>query len=434
MSRAYLPEKQMPQTFWYYAIKHSARMMKMIPGKYCGKLASPFILIHGACPNPRTWLPLFLLYYFHHKKDSNASRSKSQAHTMDGIVLGRSPNSNRILVYNPRNQRHYEPDSYRIDPYRLPSLVYPIIQYNGGLFVSLHRDDIPSISEPYPPGTQVLNVNPTSGLTHAGTIMDIPFDATTSPHYLILLENGTTRSIYAADMESLIPKPTVDTTNTSHLFPPFLQFGSKITFEKDGQYHKGFLGQSSDGVYRFSFKSHINKKNEDWGIPLPHLATTWQDLCLEGVLIPGHQTSSFQCPPPHNNATASFISTTILKGECPCSLLTGLHPSHPDRDTWLESFREEKSGIQSQDTYNKITLAEYCTLRAKGAPRAFPRMCILSIKKDEMLNPLRAKSRIVVLGNHKDRVWTKSEKYAPLLWPDMLHLLVSMAVERRCTL
>jgi hypothetical protein len=82
MSRAYLTEKQMPQTFWYYDIKHSARMMNMIPGNYRGKLASPFMLVHGARPDPRTWLPLFLLCYFHHEKDSNASRSKLQAHTL----------------------------------------------------------------------------------------------------------------------------------------------------------------------------------------------------------------------------------------------------------------------------------------------------------------------------------------------------------------
>jgi hypothetical protein len=88
MSQAYLTEKQMPRTFWYYAVKYLARMMNMIPGKYQNKLASPFMLVHGIHPNPRTWLPLFSVCYFHHKKDSDASRSKSQAHTMDGIVLG----------------------------------------------------------------------------------------------------------------------------------------------------------------------------------------------------------------------------------------------------------------------------------------------------------------------------------------------------------
>jgi hypothetical protein len=61
-------------------------------------------------------------------------------------------------------------------------------------------------------------------------------------------------------------------------------------------------------------------------------------------------------------------------------------------------------------------------------------MYVLSIKKDKMLNLLCAKSRIVVLGNHEDRVWSKPEKYAPVLRPDMLRLLVDMAVERCCTL
>ena len=434
MSRAYLTEKQMPRTFWYYAIKHSARMMNMIPGKYGSKLASPFMLTHGTRPDPRTWLPLFSVCYFHHEKDSDASRSKSQAHTMDGILVGRSPTSNAILVYNPRNQRYYEPDSYKLDPYRVPSSVYPTIKYDGGLFVSLHRDDNPVISEPYPPGTRVLDTKSPSGPTLAGTVMDIPFDSTTSPQYLIIFDDGTSRAVPASDMPSLIPKPPPVSSDSTHLLPPFLQPGCKITYEHEGTLHKGFLGKSTDGVFRFSYKSHINKKLEDWGVPLPNLTSTWQDLCVEGTLIPGHQSSSFLRPPPPRDGSASHVSAVNLKRECPRSLLSGLHPSHPDRETWLASFREEKSGIESQDTYVKIGLPEYRALRAKGVPRAIPTMCVLSIKKDEMLNPLRAKSRIVVLGNHEDRVWSKPEKYAPVLRPDTMRLLVSMAVERRRTL
>ena len=97
----------------------------------------------------------------------------------------------------------------------------------------------------------------------------------------------------------------------------------------------------------------------------------------------------------------------------------------------MASFLEEKRGIQSLDTYKKITLGEYRSLREKGAPRAIPTMCILTIKKDEQLRPLRAKSRIVVLGNHEDRVWSKSDKYAPVLCQDSLRFLTSMAVNAR---
>ncbi len=126
--------------------------------------------------------------------------------------------------------------------------------------------------------------------------MDIPLDPVSSPQYLIMFDNGTTRAIPATGMPSLIPKPAVTLSDTSHLLPPFLQLGSKITYKRDGQYHKGFLSQSPDGAFRFSYKSHINKKTKDWGTPLPNLTSTWQDLCIEGILIPGHQSSSFQQP------------------------------------------------------------------------------------------------------------------------------------------
>ena len=54
-------------------------------------LSSPFLLVHGVGHDERTWTPLFSLCYFHHTKDGDLSRSKHQPHTMDGIIIGRSP-------------------------------------------------------------------------------------------------------------------------------------------------------------------------------------------------------------------------------------------------------------------------------------------------------------------------------------------------------
>jgi hypothetical protein len=88
MARAYLTEKQMLQTFWFYAIVHLAQMMNAILGTYLGHLASPLLLDHGVGHDERTWIPLFSLCYFDHKKDSDQQRSHHQAHTMDGIVIG----------------------------------------------------------------------------------------------------------------------------------------------------------------------------------------------------------------------------------------------------------------------------------------------------------------------------------------------------------
>jgi hypothetical protein len=64
-------------------------------------------------------------------------------------------------------------------------------------------------------------------------------------------------------------------------------------------------------------------------------------------------------------------------------------------------------------------------------PKAIQTMCVLTIKKDENLLPLRAKSWIVVLGNHKDRIWSKSNRFAPVLCQDSLRFLISLAVQKR---
>jgi hypothetical protein len=58
MAHAYLMEKQMPHTYWFFAITHAARMMNLIPSKYGNKgLALPFLLIHGVGHDQHTWVP-----------------------------------------------------------------------------------------------------------------------------------------------------------------------------------------------------------------------------------------------------------------------------------------------------------------------------------------------------------------------------------------
>ncbi len=226
-------------------------------------------------------------------------QSKHQAHTIDVIIFSHSSTSNALLVYNPRNKQYYEPHSYRIDSYRLPSLVYHNIKYDGGLFFHLLCDDNPPVEEPYPPRTCVEWVGPSSNRLLVGTVMDIPFptspfDPSLAPSYTVLFDDGTSASIPLSEMAAIIPKVPVNITTTnpaSSLLPPFLQLNSKITNKHDGQYYKGYLSQVNE-VYRFSFKSH-NKRKEGWGVPLPNLPTTWVDLCVQSILIPGHDPHSF---------------------------------------------------------------------------------------------------------------------------------------------
>jgi hypothetical protein len=111
MACAYLTKKQMPHSYWFYAITHAACVMNVIPSKYKDRLASPFLLVHGVGHDECTWTPLFLLCFFHHEKVGNDTQSKHMAHTMDSVIIGRSPTSNALMIFNPQNGQYYKPDS-----------------------------------------------------------------------------------------------------------------------------------------------------------------------------------------------------------------------------------------------------------------------------------------------------------------------------------
>ena len=52
-------------------------------------------------------------------------------------------------------------------------------------------------------------------------------------------------------------------------------------------------------------------------------------------------------------------------------------------------------------------------------------MCVLVVKNDKYGKPLRAKSRIFVLGDFEDRLYQKSQHYAPVLKYSSLRLLTA---------
>ena len=126
---------------------------------------------------------------------------------------------------------------------------------------------------------------------------------------------------------------------------------------------------------------------------------------------------------------AGITSAINLHQDCPPSLLQALAASHPDCEVWLQSYYKEKSGIKSMGIFKRLTLGEYHALCEKGTPKPIPTMCVLTIKKDEQLLPLRAKSWIVVLGNCESHDWSASNRFAPVLRFNSLCFLVSLAVQ-----
>ena len=82
----------------------------------------------------------------------------------------------------------------------------------------------------------------------------------------------------------------------------------------------------------------------------------------------------------------------------------------------MDSYKEEKQGLIDYEVYEKISENQYLALRRIGEiPKAILSMCVLVVKNYKDGKALRAKSRIVVLGDFEDRLYQKSQHYAPVL-------------------
>ena len=452
MARAYITEKQVGREFWYFAIKHAAHMINQIPGRLGRKLTSPFELVHGSKPDAATWFELFSVGFFRHSSDEGESKTKMQAQTLDGIAVGRDDQTNTIIFYNPLTKQYYRPSIYKLDEVCLPITCFPkSIRFDGGLSCGLLRNRAESVPEPFPPGTRV--VLPHKGSSVKGTISNVPLpfldtpavsasdaDADQSTTYTILLDSGVTIEKQFHELApSLTNSPSAElssspTTSPFDSLPAILQRNSKITIDHQGAFHKGYLDHSPEGGFMFVSKCAASSKKILWSVPLPDFSRQWYSMVGENIIIPGHSTvSTFLRPNSSNNApSANHVSAKNLMNPCPPSLLKALHPSNPDRLVWLDSYMEEKGGLESLNVYEKINKKTYLQLRRSGRiGKALPSMCVLVVKHDKDGNPVRAKSRIVVLGNFEDRIYDKSQRYAPVLKYSSLRLLLAKAVRAK---
>ena len=98
-----------------------------------------------------------------------------------------------------------------------------------------------------------------------------------------------------------------------------------------------------------------------------------------------------------------------------------------DKKIWDQSYFEEYDGFQKIDMWEVISEKEYKTLK-KTVKRTLPTMAIAVIKKDEEGRPIRAKYRIVVLGNLDPYAWTKQDCFALVLSHMDLRFLIALAV------
>ena len=442
MARAFLAEAKLPRQFWFWALREAFHRMNLLPVRLPSSSSSswstPLHLFYDRPPDYRVLFPFGSLGYFHRPTDGARSRQTFESRSFVGIAVGRSDFCNGLIFYNPDLRSFSVSSDYVLDPDRSLADAFPALVYDGGIQLSLWARDNGQDKSIFPPGTPVYWRDTGSTMRNQGTVVQVPTTETatyriqpTNPPSDTLVEIdrtnlwGVNELKQSKDVESSSPDNNVVSGDETAevLRPAWLRDGEAVTLQcDDNGYVCGELRRDDYGEWQFVSRDKC-RDNQRLIVSLPDLVHNYRDRMVDGTFIPGWTVSA------QTVASGRFVSAKGLDhSKAPTTLLQLPKLTAKDRTVWTESYGEEHGSLRLMDVFDEIDTPTYEKYKAAGFV-AIPTMNIFTIKPDEMGNPYRAKSRIVVLGNLEERVWTNSDRYAPVLQSTSCRLLISMAVE-----
>ena len=428
MCRSYITQYKMPRKYWWWALRHAAQVVNMLPCSVDGIKTSPLELVFGVRPDYSILVPIFAVTYFRHLRDGARSRDGMESRVMQSILLGRSERADGYILYSPHTKEFYVSSECKIDQRSCTPTTFNLI-YDGGIFFGLY-DSSPVAQgvEPYPPGTTVFRTAE-DGSKIPGAVTSVPLpssakclpDSTsTSNFYSVKMKNGETILLSPDDMDIIMnykagTKPPVK-------FPRWIHKDGKVMMFHNNNYLKGYLDHDDDKGWTFQ----IRKRNGDlrWELSLPNLLMDHMSFIQEGILLPGWSNSTRQIVAAARHISAKGLHHLIA----PKSLKIAFLETNVDRAIWLASYLEELQGLLRMQTFEVITSAKYHALVKEHGCVAIPTMNVFTIKYDGHGNPARAKSRIVVLGNLDTQEYTKGDVYAPVASHYAVRFLLYLAI------
>ena len=445
MARSYITDMQMPRCYWYWALRHAVHVANLLPCTVNGLSTTPHELVYGVKPDFRTLFRLFSTGYFKHERDSTRDRDGiAESKSMCGIVIGRDRKSDGLLFYCPHTKHIYTSGDYKLDEGRNTPNTFNL-KYEGGIFVGLY-DSSPNTPqvEPYPQGTSV--VWPLKDISNKtviirGTVISVPLplsdcqipaSADDAPPYVIKLVDGSTHRVAPLLMDDIVVSSDPNVVENRVEFPSWLGNSQKVMYLKDGTYIKGVMEYDLDSNgWRFS--QHRRNGTELWGVALSNFARDFQLYIDDGTIIPGwHTKAKSNCL---RVGSVSHVSAAgLLSPLPPGSLAKALKLTGNDFQIWSESYKEEFFGLKDNECFEIISEEEYQQIYRSTGKRAIPSMAVFTVKKDSSGKPLRAKSRIVVLGNKDPTEWTKADCFAPVVSLPVVRMLTALAVQQKRTL
>ena len=432
MARSYLTESKLPKKFWFWAVREANLRLNILPVT-CSKsgdnnpdyLTTPHKEFYGTKPDYRILFPFGCIGSFRRTRDGRHKRTNFESQCMMGIALGRSEYTNGMVFYNPELDSFCTSADYILDKRRLVGEMFPSIRYDGGLTTSVlsNKNDGPPT---YDIGESVfIQCQSTYDIIPA-TIKMPP--TSQSRQYTVILEDGSELDIKGKHVydSNTVPASGKPSQALGFFKPGWLKSGQKMTLLIHDKYRKGYLSLDDDNFWEFVLRGkdgRITKREA-----LKDIEYSWKMRLQENTLEIGWQDNIAR----RIHGYGRHVSAAnLLNTQAPGNLRHALQRSNKDRETWLASYNEEYDGLTELDVFDVIDKQKYLQLldlHGKNA-EAIPTMNIFNVKTDKEGNPIRAKSRIVALGNLEQRIWSREDRYAPVLNGISSRLLLSMAIE-----
>jgi hypothetical protein len=322
-----------------------------------------------------------------------------------------------MMFWDPTTSRFSVSPGYSLDPTKCLADPFPELHDDGGFTPALVSGHQPP-KEPFPPGAQVYAMIDSD--VYKGRVILVP---TPPAQWYSIKPTGDSNPINVPPLDVSSPNDPMlhcdrhlDQSSKLPQLPRWITNDSRLILNVDDIRQKGFLQLHADSNWTFIQRNTVGRIT--YRHDLNDLPTTWRNRILDGSLELAWQKRIW----------AHHVSAKGLLRGVPNSFKQSMGQDFNNRMVWLESHVEEYTDLREHGTFDILTEAEY---RAKYSHIAIiPTMNVQTVKKDEDGLPIRAKSRIVVLGNLEESIWSKSYIHAPVIRKESDCLLTTMAIER----
>jgi len=474
MARNFLAENLLPRQFWYHALKYAVQVSNYLSVKLTnGQISTPHELAHGTPPDYRKLIPLFAVGYTKVDKTTATQNDKLDCQSIPTILIGNDDQSDGCLFYNPKTKHIIASSDYRLDSSRPSGPIFNLPHEQSGFgFTMLNPNHTGTTSPPsFTLGDQVYVTTVDSNDTPSSkpaTVLTVPLSDDLP--YTVQLEDGRILEEYSTSLSPHDPTPPNHQPEQSLVSHPWIKHGAKVTVffsNKMTSPKQGYLYKSNTDQWSFIPGRASIHNNKNTPVPLPNFDTAVHTLIRDNLITqhwitsksfmeqyslaqasktlarriiltndpsPDHVTDDnimqqLTDNPAQAIATIFKISASSLSSQHEPKLHEHYKLSPNDKQIWDDSYREEYFGLHNEtQTWHYISEDEYQNMKSiLGRP--LPTMAISKIKRDSQGNPVRAKYRIVVLGNLDPHNWSKSDCFAPVLSAMELRLLLAIATK-----